>query len=185
MKKSDRKRNIPMRAAGGLLCFTMASIWLVSGLYARFTTGDSGGDEARVAAFVFVVDDEAQSRIVDISGVKKPGDTQSYTFVVQNSSGSTVSEVAEAATVTLSLNGSLPLTCTVAEGTDNKASVTENGGTAAVTQSGVLHSFDAALELNKTYTLTVAWPDTANDIEYASAGAISKLVMTVTGTQID
>lgn len=56
MKKA--KLNIPICAALVLLFLTMVSIHMTSGLYARYTTQDSGGDAARVISFSRVTLDE-------------------------------------------------------------------------------------------------------------------------------
>ena len=45
------KLNIPMCAALVLLCLTMVSIHLTSGLYARYTVSSTSHDSARVAKF--------------------------------------------------------------------------------------------------------------------------------------
>lgn len=51
MGGSERKMNIPMCLAFILLCLTLMSIHLTSGLYARYTTTSTGSDSARVAKF--------------------------------------------------------------------------------------------------------------------------------------
>ena len=45
------KMNIPMCLAAVLLCLTLVSIHLTSGLYAKYITSDSGSDFARVIRF--------------------------------------------------------------------------------------------------------------------------------------
>lgn len=50
-KRPKAKLNIPMCAACVLLCLTMISIHLMSGLYAKYTTSAQGGDFARVIKF--------------------------------------------------------------------------------------------------------------------------------------
>ena len=45
------KMNIPMCAACVLLCLTLFSIHLTSGLYAKYTAKGNGEDDARVAKF--------------------------------------------------------------------------------------------------------------------------------------
>ena len=45
------KMNIPMCLAAILLCLTLFSFYLCGGLYARYTTSDSGEDAGRVARF--------------------------------------------------------------------------------------------------------------------------------------
>lgn len=45
------KVNMPMCIACVLFCLTLISIYLISGLYAKYTTFSTGGDSARVIAF--------------------------------------------------------------------------------------------------------------------------------------
>ena len=45
------KLNIPMYAAAVLFCLTVISTYMVSGLYARYTTSGTGEDSARVIKF--------------------------------------------------------------------------------------------------------------------------------------
>ena len=50
-RSAKTKKNIPLRLAAVLLCLTMVSAYLVSGLLARYTAQGNGDDAARVAAF--------------------------------------------------------------------------------------------------------------------------------------
>lgn len=45
------KINIPMCLAGILLCLTLISVYMTSGLYAKYTVKEAGGDSARVIRF--------------------------------------------------------------------------------------------------------------------------------------
>ncbi len=76
------KMNIPMLAACILLCLTLFSIHLTSGLYARYVTNNDGNDGARVAAF----DVDAAWGISDITIVANLQDNGSYSFTVTNDS---------------------------------------------------------------------------------------------------
>lgn len=76
MVKSRRKAgiNIPMFFACVLLCLTLISIRLTSGLYARYTTSSSGSDEARVIGFGTITmtesgDFESDGKLMIIPGV--------------------------------------------------------------------------------------------------------------------
>ena len=53
MAKSQKKpkMNIPMCIAGVLFCLTMISVYMVSGLYARYSSSGTGSDSARVIKF--------------------------------------------------------------------------------------------------------------------------------------
>ena len=178
------KPNIAIRVALILLALTCLSVWFTAGMLARYTTQDSGSDGARVAKFVFNVNDKDASRIIDVTGVKKPGDVQTYTFVVKNNTAN-VSEVAEDVIITLSLNGSMPLVCKIKENTTEMSSVTANGGDVPVTNTTSVANFSASVSTNKEYILHVEWPASRSDTEYSCAATIAKLVMTVTGRQID
>jgi hypothetical protein len=50
-QNSNAKVNIPMCLACVLLCLTLVSIHLTSGLYAKYTVSGSGSDNARVITF--------------------------------------------------------------------------------------------------------------------------------------
>lgn len=51
LRKSPQNGNMAMRLAGILFCLTMLSIYMVGGLFARYTTSGQGGDSARVITF--------------------------------------------------------------------------------------------------------------------------------------
>ena len=50
-RSAKTKKNIPLRLAAALLCLTLVSTYLVSGLLARYTAQGNGDDAARVAGF--------------------------------------------------------------------------------------------------------------------------------------
>ena len=49
--KKIRRINIPMRIASILLCLVLFSVYMTSGMLAKYTTGGSGKDQSRVAKF--------------------------------------------------------------------------------------------------------------------------------------
>ena len=51
LQKRRAKVNVPICVAGILLCLTLFSVHLTSGIYARYTTTASGSDSARVISF--------------------------------------------------------------------------------------------------------------------------------------
>ena len=106
------KMNIPMCLAAILLCLTLFSFYLCGGLYARYTTSDSGEDAARVARFDVSEDGAYFSKNLLIETA--PGRVEREIVVTNNS------EVAVAYTVTIknttkntpysfSVNGSEPM----------------------------------------------------------------------------
>lgn len=83
----QHKVNIPMCAALILLCLTMISIHLTSGLYARYTVTASGHDSARVAKFA--VGGSSEENPLSIENIPDD-DSDIYTFTVTNDSEVTV-----------------------------------------------------------------------------------------------
>ena len=83
MRRSEQKEKYIIYTAAILLCLVMASFWLMSNIYARYTAQASGGDSARVAKFNVTESGEATSRIkTDIW----PGETKTYSVDVTNKS---------------------------------------------------------------------------------------------------
>ena len=91
--KKTAKVNIPMCIASCLFCLTLFSFYLCGGLYARYTTSDSGEDTARVARFDVSEDGAYFSENLLIETV--PGRVEREIVVTNNS------EVAVAYTVTI------------------------------------------------------------------------------------
>lgn len=88
------KINIPMFVACVLLCLTLFSFHLRGGLYARYTTSDSGEDAGRVAKFDVSEDGAYFSENIIIDEVA-PGSEEREIIVTNNS------EVAVACVVTI------------------------------------------------------------------------------------
>ncbi len=189
-RTKGRKRNIPMMIAGILLWLTMATAWHVSGTYAKYVSADSASDSARVASFVFNVSDSAHNNeathLITLAGISKPGDQETYAFVVKNSRGSVASEVSEFYSLRVTLNGSIPLIGTLKkEGTD--VFTVSTTGTVTNTTSGSFTPGNAAANSDE-YTLTVVWPDASDaqmDADFANGGGIATIALTITGVQVN
>ena len=82
--------NIPVRAAAVLLCLTLASTYFVSGLFARYSTSDQSGGNARVARFSFnggivdATDKIVLSQIIEVNLV--PGVREDVPLIIENNS---------------------------------------------------------------------------------------------------
>lgn len=82
--------NIPVRAAAVLLCLTLASTYFVSGLFARYSTSDQSGGNARVARFSFnggIADAASQtilSQIIEVNLI--PGVSENVPLIIENNS---------------------------------------------------------------------------------------------------
>ena len=95
-------------AAAILLVLVLMSTMSTGSLKARFTSISAGNDAARMAAFVFHVD-ETEGHFVTQVDIEKPGAICSYEFVVTNKEGNVVCETDQKYTITVELEGSLPL----------------------------------------------------------------------------
>ncbi len=163
MRKTGYKPNWGLRIAALLLCLTMVSIHLMSGMYARYSTAVSDSDGARVAKFCVTANHNIQQMCLDL-GHLQPGSVKAYRFTVSNGS-----EVAVQNRITLSGTQNLPLTFRL-NGTD----IDIDG---SFTDAGLAPGTDGS------YTLTVSWDAEQTDAEYA--GEIDALWLTVTSEQID
>lgn len=176
-----------MQAAAVLLCLVLCSCYFVAGMLAKFVTSDSDSDGARVAKFVFNVTNKGTSRMIDLNGIEKPGDTLSYDFSVRNSASGSTSEVSERYEISLRINGSMPLTCTVLRGETSIVSATMPGQDTALERTGSDDScvFAPGSGASHDYKLKVEWPATENNLDYASAATCAKVELIVTGYQVD
>ncbi len=182
--KMKNSGSVIMRIAVILLSLTLLSCGLITGRYARFTTGDSSGDSARVAKWVFVVENNGASSVFLLQDINKPGDSQTFSFVVKNNSGSSVSEVSESYTLDLSIDGGIPLTGTFTKNSGTPVNVNAvSTGSASASATG---SFLPGSNDSDTYDLVLTWPDTyiLGDV-YSSGRIMSYVTLTVTGVQID
>ena len=172
-----------LRTAAVLLILVMLSTAIVSGRFARYVTQASGEDSACVAMFAFdVTKQDGQAWVLDLDDLQKPGDQQKFTFSVRNTMGNAVSEVNVGYTVYVHAQGSIPVTVTILEGTNERLSITCDGNES---QSFTGSDFAAATETVHTYTLVVEWPEDKNGMEYAEGQRILVLTISVKGEQKD
>ena len=162
MHRSEKRKNWIMRLAALLACLTLASASATGRLYARYSTGVSFSDGARVAAFC--IEETGQlTQTLTLDGMH-PGDTREFTVAVTSRS-----EVAVSYTIAVqNVYQNLPLTFAMldASGKESKS---------------------AAIAPNesdeKTYTLRVTWPAEQNSPE--AAGKTDLLVITLNALQVD
>lgn len=188
---THKKQNIMLRAAGVLFALVLVTTWMTTGLLARYVVTAAGADEARVAAFVFQVKGKQTTQTIQIAlgDITVPDTTKTYVFDVTNTRNSKTSEVAQAYSITMTLDGSLPLNCKLernSESTNKTAavqSVDALNSTMPVSTAPITGTFAAAEESTDTYTLTVNWPPNAKDPMYAYGAAMIEL--TVASEQIN
>lgn len=164
LRKKKRKVNIPIRAAAVLLCLTLFSTYLVSGLFARYTASAEGSDGARVAKFSIQGNDTLTQPIaVSLA----PGDTKEVSLLIENES-----EVA------------VEYTIDVTKGTNNlplSLHMVSEVGTPAVADTFTVQRLPGSH--TDRYTLYIDWKAEENDP--AVMGMVDYIAVTVTAAQID
>lgn len=192
MKRKRDNRPAPfLRLALVLFALTLISVWSVGGLMAKYISSDTEQKQARVGSFVLRVSkDGAASSALRLDGIEKPGDTATYAFKVTNSyTAGQVSEVDEVYTLSVRVNGDLPLTFTLGRPTGGDLTQNLDSGAHDVTDDTgeANRRFLATVEANKEYTLMAAWPLTAAAMDpvYASDAAAAYCLLTVSGAQTD
>ena len=166
-----RHRGTPaITAAMVLLCLTLVSCHLTSGLYARYKSQDSGGTQARVARFSV---SEAQMDFTDqLQTSISPGVPNNYQLQIDSEAAVRCEISVENTTLNLSdTNGEL-LTYTMTGGTGLTQVTGENSWyvyIAPETDTGVL-------------TLSISLED---EIDPVYMGQIDNIVLTIHCEQID
>ena len=143
MRISEQKEKYIIYTAAILLCLVMASFWLMSNIYARYTAQGSGGDSARVAKFEIT---EKGTVTQDFNLTIAPGETQDYQVTVTNKS-----EVA--VTYMMDIKNkyeNLPL----------KVKMLDENGTEIENKSKDISANDTT---TYTYKLQISWPKTTED----------------------
>jgi len=192
VQKSGYKQNILFRIAAVLCVFVLITTWLVCGMFARFVSQGAGSDNARVAGFVFDIQDQAGSFAIPVAGIEKPGDISLYTFKLTNKKGEITSEVAQSYKVSLTVNGSMPLTCELISGIASNTEATTEIPVLSVIADGAKKTgttegsaFIASSKEDAIYTLKVKWPSSENDAKYASGSAFAEVQLSIQSEQID
>lgn len=162
MSRAEKLKNRILRLAAVLLCLTLLSAWATGKMYARYSTGVTYQDGARVAKFN-IAESGTLTQNIEITGMK-PGDTQEYTVTVTS-----VSEVAVYYTIAVeNVYKSLPLKFDIEYGNAgeiDKATIAPNETD------------------EKTYTLRVTWPENESSPSYA--GKVDVLAITLKAVQVD
>lgn len=153
-------KNKIMYALGILLCFTLASAWLVSHMYARYATGITGSDEARIAIF----GNSESIMMTNFPKNWKPGISHTYKIIVSNRKKDQISEVAQEYNIEVETQGNLPLVYELKKD-DNTVigRFTEsNNENSHIFQQNDM-KFQASQEREDTYQLVITWPIEKND----------------------
>ena len=162
-----------------VLCF--ASIEPAS---AKYISQSHANDRASVAQFSpsLIFD----NNIIDISDIKKPGDSADKTFTVQNFSGDSVSEVTMKYKIILKTTGNLPLHYTVL---DNEKNILADwncdgiGGNQRYEYENSSLIFTPGVEGIHKYILKVEWSSSQNAAQFA--GMTDAVYLSVIWEQVD
>lgn len=168
-KKRDISRLV-MQACTVLLCLTLLSMWLMSNMYARYTTQVSGEDSARVAIF-------GHNESIDvpdaISDKLVPGSSAEYALSVANYSGARTSEVTLNYNLEIATAGNLPLKFTLYSVSDDDQKSEIGSFTESTTEEK--HTFaikSMAFEPGKQevhkYALEMQWDGSTKEAGYAN-----------------
>lgn len=164
MSRSEKLKNWILRAAAVLLCLTVISACATGGLYARYSTGVSFSDHARVALWGC-----SQSITLDSDRLpKQPGDSCAYTISVSNQQTDKVSEVGQKYYIEVVTAGNLPLTYTMAKDGVTVGTFTETVQNKVWTVSGADMVFQAGVAGSSTYVMTVTWPAEQSSLAFAN-----------------
>lgn len=157
MGNRSTRPNWILRIAGVLLCLTLLSVHLSSGMFARYSITRSGSDSARVARFAV---DDTGTFTQDLYLEYNPGLSNTYTVVIENHS-----EVSVKCSATVErLSNNIPVEVTV------------SGDVTDVT-------FAPNDPTGKTISLTLNWPTEKNDAAYSYE--VDAFRVTVLAEQID
>ena len=158
----------------------LASIEIAS---AKYIFQSHGNDSASVARFSPSLVSDSN---IDISGIKKPGDSTEKTFTVQNFSGDSVSEVTMKYTITLQTTGNLPLRFTICDMSEDKSEEWDCNGTNGQQEykyESLTTVFSPGTPQSHTYQLKAEWSNTQNDSKFA--GMTDAVYVSVKWEQVD
>lgn len=179
MRISEQKEKYIIYTAAILLCLVMASFWLMSGIYARYTAQGSGGDSARVAIF-------GHDASIDISSFPdkwKPGTEYTYKITVTNQTSQKTSEVAQKYKIEIVTAGNLPLTYTLKKDETEIGNFSESSSQNKYTFENGAMKFAAGTAGKDEYELKIQWPRDKNDASLSGIPDYAKININV--EQID
>lgn len=146
-----------------LLCLVLTSFYMISNMYARYSSSATGSDGARVALFGHNQSISLNEELDDLV----PGEEFTYTLNVANYKGTKVSEVSLRYYFEIVTTGNLPLQYTITGEDNNKiGSFDESVENTSQFGNGTMY-FDSSSKQEKKYTIKVIWPNNRNDEKYA------------------
>ena len=165
-----------------IICVAVLCLTSVGITSAKYISQSHGNDSASVASFSPSLISENN---IDISDIKKPGDSTKKTIKVQNFSGGSVSEVTMKYTISLKTTGNLPLCFTLLDADGNSLGVWNCNGTNG--QQEYKYECPAIFSPGTTqshaYQLKAEWSNTQNDSKFS--GMTDAVYVSVKWEQVD
>lgn len=168
-----------------IICVAVLCLTSVGITSAKYISQSHGNDSASVARFSPSLISENN---IDISDIKKPGNSTEKTFKVQNFSGDSVSSVSEVTikyTISLKTTGNLPLRFTLLDADGHSLKAWECNGTNGQRE----YKYECPLVFSPgtlqshTYQLKAEWPNTQNDSKFS--GMTDAVYVSVKWEQVD
>lgn len=180
MQQSKKIESKVMYALAILLCLTLASIWMVSHMYARYATGVTGSDSARVAVFGH----NESINVENFPEYWKPGMNYTFQITVSDQKNNKISEVAQQYEIQVVTQGNLPLTYTLKDSENNVVGqFKEDSNNTSKTFQNDNMKFQAGNAKEHSYNLQIQWPDNEKDSDLAGIPDTVKININV--KQID
>ena len=165
------------------------SMHLLTGIYAKYSARNTAVSDSRVASFVFNIDDGYINFDNLAKNIKKPGDKVEFEFVVTNEKATSVSEVAQEYAISLTQNGTLPLTTTLykIDSSNNKVALFALNG------FNDLNNIKAQLKPGTKevvkYVIVIEWTVGENEVNknpiYGEMGNFCQIKLEIQSEQID
>ena len=165
-----------------IICVAVLCLTSVGITSAKYISQSHGNDSASVACFSPSLISENN---IDISDIKKPGDSTGKTIKVQNFSGDNVSEVTMKYTISLKTTGNLPLCFTLLDADGNSLAVWDCDGTNGQRE----YKYECPLVFSPgttqshAYQLKAEWSNTQNDSKFS--GMTDAVYVSVKWEQVD
>ena len=166
-----------------IICFAVLCLASIEMAWAKYIFQSHGNDSASVACFSPSLISENN---IDISDIKKPGDSTEKTIKVQNFSGDNVSEVTMKYTISLKTTGNLPLCFTLLDADGNSLEVWDCNGTNGQQEykyESLTTVFSPGTPQSHTYQLKAEWSNTQNDSKFS--GMTDAVYVSVKWEQVD
>lgn len=166
-----------------IICVAVLCLTSVGITSAKYISQSHGNDSASVACFSPSLISENN---IDISDIKKPGDSTEKTFKVQNFSGDSVSEVTMKYTISLKTTGNLPLCFTLLDANGNSLKVWDCNGTNGQREykyESLTTVFSPGVAGTHDYTIRAQWQSDRNAARFS--GMTDAVYVSVKWEQVD